>query len=216
MNGMPSETVLLSTACCGPVYYFSQIHSHRLVYIEQHENFIKQTYRNRYTILGPNGKADLTVPVEHGRNPGLKILDVRIAYHEAWQRNHWRSIGAAYHNSPWFRDMEADLKPFYTKKWVFLFDYNLDYLQKILELLNIEKKIYLTSGFETVPGDFDNLREVISPKMDTGKWDPGYLQPVYTQVFSERIPFVPGLSILDLLFNEGPAAKEKLAHIISY
>jgi hypothetical protein len=214
MNGMPPETVLLATACCGPVYYFSQVLSHPLVYIEQHEHFIKQTYRNRYSILGPNGRSDLIVPVEKGRKPALKIPEVRIAYHEAWQRNHWRSIGAAYHNSPWFRDMEADILPFYTKKWVFLFDYNLDYLQKILNLLNVEKKIYLTGGFEKVPGDFDNLREVISPKKEISGRNPDFPCPEYTQVFHDKFPFIPGLSILDLLFNEGPMAKEKLTSAI--
>ena len=98
----------------------------------------------------------------------------------------------------------------------FLFDYNLEYLHKILNLLGISKEIFLTGGFETVPEGFDNFREVISPKKDPGKWDSGYIQPVYTQVFSERFPFVPGLSILDLLFNEGPMAREKLTHAISY
>jgi WbqC-like protein family len=207
---MSAESVLLATACCGPVFYFSQILLYRKVYIEQHEHFIKQTYRNRYPILGPNGKASLTVPVEQGRKPGLKIRDVRIAYFEAWQRNHWRSLEAAYHNSPWFRDMEEEIRPFYMRKWDFLFDFNLDYLHKILDLLGISKEIFLTEGFETIHESFDNFREVISPKKDPTIWNPGYVQPFYTQVFSDRFPFIPGLSILDLLFNEGPLAREKL------
>jgi hypothetical protein len=207
---MPFESVLLSTSSCPPVFYFSQVLSHDKVYIEQHEHFIKQTFRNRYSILSPNGRVDLIVPVEHGRSPGLKIRDVRIAYHTEWQRNHWRTISTAYNNSPWFRDLEDEIKPFYSRKWEYLFDFNHTYLTTILNLLRIRKEILLTDGFESVPGSFHNLREVISPKNDTAQWDPDYIQPAYTQVFSDKFPFVPGLSILDLLFNEGPLAGDKL------
>jgi hypothetical protein len=207
---MPREAVLLSTACCPPVLYFAQVLSHEKVFIEQWEHFIKQTYRNRYSILSPNGQVDLIVPVEHGRKPGLKIRDVRIAYHTEWQRNHWRTICAAYSNSPWFRDMEDEIRPFYTGKWEYLFDFNQSYLKTILDLLGIRKDVLLTDDFESVPGPFDNFREVISPKKDVSTWAPGYKQPVYTQVFSDKFPFIPGLSILDMLFNEGPLAGDKL------
>jgi hypothetical protein len=207
---MPEESVLLSTASCPPVFYFSRIVFHDKVFIEQHEHFIKQTFRNRYSILSPNGRVDLIIPVEHGRSPGLKIRDVKIAYHTEWQRNHWRTICTAYNNSPWFRDMEDEMKPYYVRKWEYLFDFNQAYLTTILGLLNIRKEIYLTTDFEMVPGSSANFREVISPKKDATQWDPGYLQPTYTQVFSDKFPFVAGLSILDLLFNEGPVAKEKI------
>jgi hypothetical protein len=211
---MSFDSVLLSTAICPPVYYFSCIESHEKAYIEQYEHFIKQTYRNRYSILTPNGQVDLIIPVEHGRKPGLKIRDVRIAYHTEWQRNHWRTICTAYNNSPWFRDMEDEIKPFYSRKWEFLFDYNQTYLRTILDLLGIRKEIHLTDGFESVPGTYNNLREVISPKKKFPMWDPGYIQPAYTQVFNDKFPFMPGLSILDLMFNEGPNAKEKLIYLI--
>jgi hypothetical protein len=207
---MLCESVLLSTACCPPVFYFAQMLTHKKVFIEQWEHFIKQTYRNRYSILSPNGRVDLIVPVEHGRKPGLKIRDVRIAWHTEWQRNHWRTICAAYNNSPWFRDMEEEIKPYYTAKWEFLFDYNQEFMHTILGLLKINANFLFTEGFESVPGSFDNFRELISPKTDASQWDSGYIQPTYTQVFSEKFPFIPGLSILDLLFNEGPAAREKL------
>jgi len=206
---MNPDTVLLSTACCAPVFYFSRIYQANSVFIEQHENFIRQTYRNRYTILGPNGPVDLVIPVEHGRKPGLKIRDVRIAYHTSWQRIHWRSIGAAYNNSPWFRDYEDEFGFFYEKKYTFLFDFNLAYTKVILDLLGIRKEILFTDGFENVPEHSLNLREVITPKTHYSRWSPGYIPPSYTQVFSGKFPFVPGLSILDLLFNEGPLTVKK-------
>jgi len=204
------QPLLLSSACCPPAAWFSLVVSHDEVFIDQHEHFVKQTFRNRFSILGPNGKADLVIPVEKGRTPGQPIREVRIAYHTEWQRNHWRSLLAAYNNSPWFRDVEEEIRPFYFRKWEFLFDFNLDWLQTILGLLRINKEIRLTAGFEAIPGRFDNFREAITPKVSCDQWIPGYVQQEYTQVFHDKYPFIPGLSILDLLFNEGPMAGAKL------
>jgi len=205
---MPS--LLLSTACCPPAAWFSLVAAHEDVFIDQHEHFTKQTFRNRYSILGPNGKADLIIPVENGRTLGQLIREVRIAWHTEWQRNHWRSLLAAYNNSPWFRDFEEEIRPFYFRKWEFLFDYNMAYLQSIFNMLGVRKVIHLTDAFEMVPGSFDNYRDVITPKKRFDQWLPGYVQPEYTQVFHDKFPFVPGLSILDLLFNEGPLALENV------
>jgi hypothetical protein len=207
---MFSEPGLLSSVSCGPVFYFSRIVVHEKVYLEQHEHFIKQTYRNRYTILSANGPLDLIIPVEHGRSPGLKIRDTRIAYHSEWQRNHWRAICSAYNNSPFFQYYQDEISSFYIKKQEFLFDFNLDYLQIMLSILGIRKEIVLTEHFEDIPGSFVNYREIISPKTECSQWLSGYIHIPYTQVFSGKFPFIPGLSILDLLFNEGPLAAEKL------
>jgi len=93
--------LLLSTACCPPAAWFRLVIAHEVVFIDQYEHFTKQTFRNRYSILGPNGRADLIIPVENGRTPQQPIREVRIAYHTEWQRNHWRWLLAAYNNSPW-------------------------------------------------------------------------------------------------------------------
>ncbi len=207
---MESGSVLLSTACCAPAFYFSRILFHDKVYLEQHEHFIKQTYRNRYTILSPNGPVDLVIPVEHGRSPQMKIRDVRIAYQTEWQRIHWRTIRTAYNNSPFFSYYEDEIESFYLKKQKFLFDFNLAYLETILSLLEMRKEILFTLNFEEVPEPFDNLREVISPKRKCTAWSPEYVHQSYTQVFHDKFDFIPGLSILDLLFNEGPVARAKL------
>jgi len=207
---MLPESVLLSTACCPPVFYFSRILLSAGTYLEQHEHFIKQTFRNRYTIFSPNGPVNLIIPVEHGRKQELKIRDVQIAYYTEWQRNHWRSICTAYNSSPWFQFYKDDLQPFYERKWQFLFDYNQAYLLTILSILGIHKEIRLTDNFEQVSGPCENYREIISPKKNFLQWSPDYVHQSYTQVFSEKFPFVAGLSILDLLFNEGPAAISKI------
>lgn len=104
--------ILLSTAYFAPIRYFSKLAVYPEVYIEQHENFIKQTYRNRTVILGANGPVSLIVPVEKGRGQKIRIKDLRIAYDEEWQRNHWRTIFSAYNSSPFLSIMPTKLSPF--------------------------------------------------------------------------------------------------------
>lgn len=197
-------SVLLASAYCGPVHYFAQMAGFGKVYIEQHENYIRQTYRNRCVILGSNGPLPLTIPVEHGRSPGVKIRDIRIAWYEKWQMNHWRAIYSAYNNSPFFDYYADDLRPFYEKKREFLFDFNRMLTEKIMDLTGLEKELHLTEAFETVPGRFANLREVISPKEKATDQGSVSCEIPYTQVFEGKFPFIPQLSILDLLFNAGP------------
>jgi hypothetical protein len=201
-----SSTVLLSTAFFGPVLYFRSIIKADEIYIEKHEHFIKQTYRNRCIILAANGPLALIVPVEHGRKPGQKITDIKIAYHTPWQRNHWRSITSAYRNSPFFEFYSDELNHFFEKKYPFLFDYNMEIIQKVSELTGIKMNAEYTSGFEQIEQPYVNYREKISPKIKLQSIDPDIKLVPYTQVFEDKFPFVPNLSILDLLFCTGPEA----------
>jgi hypothetical protein len=198
--------ILLSTAYFGPIRYFSKLVSFPEIYIEQHENFVKQTYRNRTIILGANGPIPLIVPVEKGREKKIKIKDLRIAYDEEWQRNHWRTIFSAYNSSPFFEYYADDIEPFFRKRYQFLFDFNQQITVSILEMLEISANLILTEDFEKVPENCLNFREQISPKTHLIEPDPNFTTQPYTQVFSEKFGFVPDLSILDLLFNEGPSA----------
>lgn len=204
MEHSGSDRILLSSAYFAPVYYYHRLIRANTVFIEKHENFIKQSWRNRCLILAANGPMALVVPVEHGRRPGQKITDIRIAWHTSWQRNQWRSIYSAYKNSPYFDYYADEIYPFFHQKHTFLFDLNFGIHQQITHLLKINKDIGFTEGFEVVEAPFDNLREKISPKISIERFDPGYRQPEYTQVFEDKYPFIPGLSILDLLFCKGP------------
>lgn len=198
-----NEAILLSTACFAPIQYYTKMLMYNDIYIEQYENFIKQTWRNRYTILGGNGTIDLIVPVVKGRGPKILIKDIEISYDTDWQRNHWRTLFSAYNTSPYFEYYADDLIPFFEKKFQFLFDYNLRIHETVSELLELENQTILTVDFEKVPVGTANYRERISPKEKTPP-DPQFHPAPYTQVFSDKLGFIPNLSILDLLFNEGP------------
>lgn len=202
--------ILLSTAYFAPIRYFSKLSIYSEIYIEQHENFIKQTYRNRTVILGANGSIPLIVPVEKGRAKKIKIKDLRIAYDEEWQRNHWRTIFSSYNSSPFFEFYADDVEMFFRKKHKFLFDFNQQITETMLQILEISVTLNLTKDFEQVPENFLNFREQISPKTHLIDPDPHFVAQPYTQVFSEKFGFVQDLSILDLLFNEGPSAHSVL------
>lgn len=198
------NTVLLSTAYFAPIQYYSKLLTYPNIYIEQYEHFLKQTYRNRCVVLGANGPLSLVIPVVKGRDSKTFIKNLKISYDEDWQRNHWRSIFSAYNSSPYFEFYKDDLKPFFEKKWKFLMDLNLSIHETICDLLEIENNIVLTSDFEKIPENTLNLREAISPKTRRTLHDKHFTPVTYTQVFSTKFSFIPNLSILDLLFNEGP------------
>ena len=202
--------ILLSTAYFAPIRYFSKLAIYPEIYIEQHENFIKQTYRNRTVILGANGPISLIVPVEKGRAQKVKIKDLRIAYDEEWQRNQWRTIFSAYNSSPFFEYYADDIETFFRKKYNFLFDFNQQITETLTEILEIPLILNLTEEFEQIPENCLNFREQISPKNHLIDPDPHFMAQPYTQVFSEKFGFIPDLSILDLLFNEGPSARVML------
>lgn len=202
--------ILLSTAYFAPVRYFSKLVSFHEIYLEQHEHFIKQTYRNRAVILGANGPISLIIPVEKGRGKKIKIRDLRIAYDEEWQRNHWRTIFSAYNSSPFFEYYADDLESFFLKKPKYLFDLNLKITETIMEIMEIPVGMNLTEAFEQIPDNYPNFREKINPKAHRNTDDPYFEPQPYTQVFSEKFGFVPDLSILDLLFNEGPSSHSVL------
>ncbi|MFW5830836.1 MAG: WbqC family protein [Prolixibacteraceae bacterium] len=195
--------VLLSTAYFAPVNYYARILKHQPVYIEQFEHFNKQTYRNRCVILGPNGVLPLVVPVIKGRLKKILIKDLKIAYDEDWQRNHWRSLFSAYNSSPFFEFYQDEIIPLFETKFTFLLDLNSAIHQTVCSLLEMNNNFILTTGFEKVPPETLNFREKMSPK-NKKETDADFHPVSYTQVFDERFGFVPNLSILDLLFNEGP------------
>ncbi|MGN1253088.1 MAG: WbqC family protein [Prevotella sp.] len=205
MNSIPLNSILSSTYF-GPVQWYQKLAHSDTVYLEQHDHFIKQTYRNRCIIATTQGPQALTVPVESPQ--GLRIdktemKDVRISDHGSWRHLHWQALQSAYGESPFFEFYADDLHPFFEKHWDYLFDFNLAIMQKMCELLDIEPHIELTEEYMQPDGMVD-YRDAIRPKHPLP--DASFTPRPYYQVYQQKFGFLPNLSILDLLFNEGNEA----------
>ena len=163
------------------------------------EHYIKRSQRNRAQILSANGVMSLTVNVENANRPRQRITDVRIDYSKRWQHQHWVSIMSAYKSSPYFDHYAHMLEPFYKREWRYLVDYNMEYLSTLLRLLGVDDKVNISEKYVVArEGDID-----LRPKHNEGST---FVAEPYFQVFSDRMPFVANLSILDLLLCEGPQA----------
>lgn len=213
---------LLSSTYFGPVQWYQKLAHGGVSIIERHDHFIKQTFRNRCVIATTQGQQALTVPVESPQ--GLRIdktemKDVRISDHGAWRHLHWQALQSAYGESPFFEYYVDDILPFFEKKREFLFDFNLDITCKMCELLDIEPHIELTEEYldvsDTVACGCDthacgcgdvivDYRDAIRPKHPLP--DSSFVPRPYYQVYQQKFGFLPNLSILDLLFNEGNEA----------
>lgn len=167
--------------------------------IDVGENYVKRSERNRAYILSANKVMPLTVNVVGGNRPRLPMRDVEIDYSKRWQHQHWVSIVSAYKSSPYFDHYAPYLEPFYRREWRYLVDYNRELLELLLRLLGSPMELPLSEQYvESRDGDLD-----LRPKHREGST---FVAEPYFQNFSERMPFQPNLSVLDLLLCEGPSA----------
>ena len=256
-RGEPREArrgggALLSTTYFGPVQWYQKLNRHRCI-IEQHDNFVKQTYRNRCVIASANGPQTLTVPIE--RYDGMKcaMRDIRISDHGNWRHLHWQALVSAYGETPFFEYYADDIRPFFEEhRWTYLLDFNLDITHTLCSLLDVRPDLTLSDHYidadETICGGggisgaaagfeeankgldgaaesfggavkgldgaaesfgsssacslFVDYRDAIRPKHPLP--DAEFEARPYYQVRAQRHGFLPNLSVLDLLFNEGP------------
>ncbi|HEU4716254.1 MAG TPA: WbqC family protein [Bacteroidia bacterium] len=198
------KEVLLPSVYAGPVSWYRAFFSTENVRIDVHENYVKQTWRNRCRIAGPNGVQDLVVPVKtEGNHTAVK--NVRIDYSESWQRKHWGAITSSYGKSPFFEFYSDRFRPFYFQRdWEMLTSLNHELLRVTLEAFGVKKEFSLTQEF--IPYAENDLRKIISPKHKNEEMNSSR----YVQVFGERHGFIPGLSVLDLIFCTGPDARNYL------
>jgi hypothetical protein len=183
-----------------PVEYFAQLNAYNPDFvIETHEHFPKQTYRNRANIYSPDGILTLVVPVVKGAKAHTSVKDVKISYGFNWQRLHWLSLQGCYRRSAYFEYYEDDFAPFYEMKETWLFDYNEKMLAILLKQLKIKAILNFTESYEADYPELTDLRLSIHPKKEAS-----LQQKPYFQVFEERHGFMRNMSIVDLLFNQGP------------
>lgn len=201
------QTVLLHTCYFGPISQFVAILKADAVLFENEDSYQKQTYRNRMYIYGANGRLLLNIPIKHtGDKSGHQMYrEVRIENDFPWQKQHWKSLQTVYRTSPFFEFYEDDFQPLYEKKYEFLLDFNYACLALALECLQVDVNFSKTTEFILEPQGIINGRQLVEAKgREKARFDH------YTQVFETKHGFLNDLSIVDLIFNEGPNASNYL------
>lgn len=197
------EEILLHLPYFGPVSHFREIVRPAEIWFENEDNYQKQTYRNRTYIYGANGKLILNIPVKHLNSPGVKLhqkyKDVKIENDFNWQKQHWKSLKSAYQTSPFFEFYEDDIAPLFHKEETFLMEFNYKCFDLVCECLQLKINYKKTEEYIRQPEEMIDLRGLINAKKKVEI-------PFYNQVFQEKEGFISDLSILDLMFNEGPNA----------
>jgi len=190
--------------------YFTCLWPYKTILLEAHENYIKQSYRNRCYIRTANKVANLSVPVMSG-NTKQNIREVRIDYRENWLKDHWRTIASGYGKAPFFSELAPFFENILFKKHRFLFDLNLEILTMCLRLLGHHKNILLSEQYLEPGIAQPDYRNRIQAKK-TDSLSGIYQSVVYQQNFGHD--FVPNLSILDILFCEGLYAANIISHSV--
>jgi len=173
---------------------------------EQNDNYQKQTFRNRTRILSPTGALELTVPVQFTQKNRQLYRDVLISEDHAWKLKHWKSITNSYSNSPFFEFYKDDIEELFRSCPNKLFEFNLQCMQALFELMDLPAAQHFTSIFEKNPKEKD-FRGMVDTQLICSN------NSRYIQVFENDIGFVHNLNLLDLLFHMGPASKRYLLRL---
>ncbi len=203
-----NPVAILPVAYLPPLPHYAAMLAHTEIQWDIHEHFHKQFYYNRCVIYGANGPLKLIVPLEK-RHVKTPLKDVKIRYEAQWQTLHWRSLEAAYRRSPYFEYFEHELAPLYKGDYkpTLLIDWNRKVFDAINKLMQVEIKLSYTAEYLKTYEQADDLRSLSAPN---------YIEQhcakniKYQQVFQEKFGFIPNLSIIDLLFCEGPHSKQLL------
>jgi len=203
-----NESLIIENQYFGNIDAYYNYTNYTNIIIEQFESYQKTSFRNRCIIAGPNGLVHLSVPIENGRNQKCLIKEVKIANRDRWQQQHWRTLVSCYGNAPFFEFYRDWIELFYKKEFVWLFDMNLESLFWLKKVLAIKAEISLSENYSKEYTDtVSDSRNCHLPNNFQQKELPFR----YVQVFEDKIGFQANLSILDLLFCEGPRAKQLLA-----
>lgn len=198
------KSLLLPTYFPSISHFVAMVQSEEIVF-EMEDNFQKQTNRNRTYIYSPNGIQLLNIPVKHSKETHQKTKDVKIETDFDWQKQHFKSLEAAYRSSPFFEYFEDDIYPIFEKKFTFLMDLNLEVMDIVCKCLRMKLEYTTTTEyFHETEADVMDFRFLANGKKDNSQFES------YPQVFQEKAGFLNNLNILDLLFNEGKFAMDYL------
>ena len=181
------------------IHQFTQIIKANNILFEVSDNYQKQTFRNRTYIYGANGKLGLFIPVIHTHKQRELFKDVKISYDSNWMDLHLKSLQSAYRSSPYFEYFEDDFIKLYSEKEKFLADFNIKCIKLISNLLDLDLDYKISVEYVEKTNDIIDLRDLSNArkekKIDT---------PKYIQVFESKHGYINNLSIIDLIFSEGP------------
>ncbi len=198
-------SLIIEIHCFPTIDYFKILSSYSNVEFEVCENFQKSSFRNRYVISGANGLVNLTVPISGGREQKNRIREIEIDYSEEWTMKHWRTLLSAYGNSPFFEYYADALKQLLFSGEIRLLEFNMSLLKWLFKVLKFDMQYEWTTQYRKDYPRLNDYRNLLRPNDQTHsnlEWE-----PKYSQVFEERFGFQSNLSILDLLFNQGPRAE---------
>ncbi len=187
------------------IEYFCALIRHKKVLLEKEESYVKGSYRNKAFIVTASGVQRLSIPLKRGKHQQKNIQAVEISYSEDWQRQHWKSIKTSYENAPYWEDYSDDIASLLRHPNKTLWKYNLNLLNGLLDILDIDCDIAYTEEYLKVYPNCLDLRQQLLPK--NKDWVLNDVSTIeYSQVFQDRLDFIPNVSILDLIFCKGPEA----------
>ncbi len=194
------RNILIESQLFPPISFFAVILDFEMLKLEACENFQKRSYRNRYRIGSTQGVLELSIPLVKGKNQQQSIRDVMICRSNNWPVQHLRALQSSYGKTAYFQYYKDELQDLFMNKTSYLFEFNVSVLECLINWLGLRVSLEFTKQFElnAAPGSLD-LRNQIKLKQSISN----QIIPYY-QVYSEKIGFIPNLSILDLLFHKGP------------
>jgi hypothetical protein len=175
------------------------------VIFEIQEHYQKQTYRTRCSIYSANGLLSMNIPIKHQKLEHQFTKNVKIENDFKWQQNHFKTLQNAYRSSPYFEYYEDDIAKIYENKETYLLDFIFKTIDLSLDLLQNPTSYRKTEIYQPYISHDTDCRNLIDAK-NLKQFD----FTTYTQVFDSKHGYIPNLSILDLLFNEGPNANNLL------
>jgi hypothetical protein len=198
------DTIIVSTNYFGSISFYCELAKYQRVIIDTGERYEKQSQRTRTSILSANGPLHLSIPVMRPNGNATRVNDIQISTIENWQKDHWKAIESAYQHAPFFFYYGEKIKELIFQKELSLTAFNKNIINQLLLLIDIQIDVCFSDNCPPITSKNDprvwlNAKEITYPIIP------------YPQVFSDKFDFEPNLSIIDLVMNEGPLARDYIS-----